>query len=79
MENFDEFMELFKNQLVARGLTKIENPQNMAESMATVMESKVTCSQNCVPIFGDGDSSVNPENIDDEYVTLDVNLGSCYF
>lgn len=75
MDNIDEFIESFKQQLVTRGITIIRDTQVSAQNLADVFESRVINEDNCLPIFGDDGNEINPHGIDHEYETLDENLG----
>lgn len=75
MNNIDEFIDSFKQQLVTRNLTIIPDPQIAAQNLANVLESKVINDDNCLPFFEDDGTEVNPHEVDHEYETLDVNLG----
>lgn len=79
MENVDKFIESFKQQLVARGLTIIPDPENTAQNLANIFESRAINAENSLPLFGHDGNEFNPHYVDHEYETLDENSGTFCF
>lgn len=80
MENVDEFVGLFKKQLMQRGIKCVLDPAKEAENLAAEFESKMfgRSNENSLPVFDNDGNHVDHECIDHEHETLDVNMGMFY-
>lgn len=71
-------MNLLKQRLMERHLTNIDNAENLVDTLTAVVESTVISNEDYLPVYGENGDTIDLENIDNDFETLDENLGKFF-
>lgn len=77
MENLNTLLDLFKVEMLKRGLTEFPNGQALAVQMADFCSQQVNPDDDIVSVFSPDGTDIPPNQIDDAFETLDVVSGEC--
>lgn len=78
MASLDQMLKVFKRKMVESGLTEVEDPDDLANQLFEMVKSRrmnTEAADDNLPIFSTSGIITEPDEIDDNFETLDVCSG----